>query len=90
MQNIVAILSSVVIFLFSSVNAPIGTGFIVGYPISKDDSRIIPIIITAKHVIGERKKVLGRFSTKKGETTAFVEYDLEDLRRNMKMIKELI
>lgn len=82
MQNIIYILSSVVIFLFSITQQPIGTGFIVGYPISEDASKIIPIVITAKHVIGDNNKILGRFSTKEGEVTAFVKYDIENLKQN--------
>lgn len=36
MQNIINILTGVVIFLYSITQQPIGTGFIVGYPISED------------------------------------------------------
>ncbi len=42
MQNIIHILSGVIIFLYSITQQPIGTGFIVGYPISEDGKNIIP------------------------------------------------
>lgn len=82
MQNIINILAGAIIFLFSITQQPIGTGFIVGYPISEDGKNVIPIIVTAKHVIGDNNKILGRFSTKEGEVTAFVEYDIENLKQN--------
>jgi len=82
MQNMIHILASIVIFLYSVAQQPIGTGFIVGYPISEDGEKIIPIIVTAKHVIGDNNKILARFSTKEGEVPKFVEYDLENLRQN--------
>ena len=51
MQNIIHTLIGVVIFLYSITQQPIGTGFIVGYPISEDGKNVIPIIVTAKHVL---------------------------------------
>ncbi len=82
MQNIINILAGAIIFLFSITQQPIGTGFIIGYPISEDGKNFIPIIVTAKHVIGDNNTILGRFSTKEGEVTAFVKYDIKNLKQN--------
>ena len=82
MQSIIHILVGAVIFLYSITQQPIGTGFIVGYPISEDGKNVIPFIVTAKHVIGDNNKILARFSTKEGEVTAFVEYDIDNLKQN--------
>ena len=82
MQNIIHVLAGIVIFLYSVAQQPIGTGFIVGYPVSEDGKKVIPIIVTAKHVVGDTNKILARFSTKEGEVPEFVEYDLENLKQN--------
>jgi len=82
MQNIINILAGAIIFLFSITQQPIGTGFIIGYPTSEDGKNFIPIIVTAKHVIGDNNTILGRFSTKEGEVTAFVKYDIKNLKQN--------
>lgn len=85
MQDIGNLLASAVIFLFAqnaSGQVPIGTAFIVGYPIPGDPNRFVPLVVTAKHVVGDHQKVFGRFSTKKGKNPAFVEYDLSALRKD--------
>ena len=75
-------LASTVIFLFAEGGQiPIGTAFIVGYPVPGKSDAVIPLIVTAKHVIGDRGKVIGRFSTKSKTGPASVLYDLTDLRR---------
>lgn len=83
MNGIMGIIASTVIFLFSAgVNPqPIGTGFIVGYPLPGEEARVIPLVVTAKHVLGDHKKVLARFSTQEGSSTAFVQYDIENMRK---------
>ncbi len=75
MNDIMEIIAGTVIFLFSAgANPqPIGTGFVVGYPLPGDkEGRIIPLVVTAKHVIGDHNNVLGRFSTQEGYSTACV------------------
>ena len=61
---------------------PIGTAFIVQWPVSEDSEQYIPLIVTSKHVIGDNQKVYGRFNTKKGSSTTLVEYDLTKLRND--------
>lgn len=83
MNDIMGIIASTVIFLFSAGNnpQPIGTGFIIGYPIPDKEGSVIPLVVTAKHVLGDHKKVLARFSTQAGSSTAFVQYDIEAMKR---------
>ena len=64
-MDFASVLASTVIFLFAEGGQiPIGTAFIVGYPVPGKSDAVIPLIVTAKHVIGDRDKVIGRFSTK--------------------------
>lgn len=85
MNDIGSLLASTVIFLFvqnQNGQVPIGTAFIVGYPVPGQTNQFVPLVVTAKHVIGTHAKVFGRFSTQEGKTTATVEYDLDALRRS--------
>lgn len=80
-MDLFSALSSTVVFLLAgNPPVPIGTAFIVGYPLPTDDKRLVPILVTAKHVIAGRDQILGRFSTKEGKSTATVQYDLAALR----------
>lgn len=84
MNDIGSTLASAVIFLFAQNQygqVPIGTAFIVGYPVPGQANQFVPLVVTAKHVIGTTSKVIGRFSTQEGKTPATVEYDLAALRR---------
>jgi hypothetical protein len=83
MEDFVSAISATVIFLFAG-DPPraIGTGFIVGFPVDDQPNATIPLIVTAKHVVGDHKKLLGRFSTQAGKSTAFVQYDVDSLRAN--------
>ena len=85
-MDIFSILSQTIVFLFASPNlasspVPIGTGFIIQYPITEDKSRFIPLIVTSKHVVGDYKKVFARFNSSSGSQTAVVEYDLEQQKK---------
>lgn len=81
MQDIGSTLASAVIFLFAAGGQqPLGTAFIVGYPIPGSSQKVVPLVVTAKHVVGDQTKVIGRFTTKEGKTPATVEYDLAALR----------
>jgi len=84
MPNIMDVIASTVIFLFSigPNPQPIGTGFIIGCPVPNSEKAIIPIVVTAKHVLGDHQKVLGRFSTQEGASTAFVRYDIASLKKS--------
>ncbi len=74
-------LAKTVVFLFAGTPAvPIGTGFVVGYPHPTVATAIVPIVVTAKHVVAGQTKIYGRFSAKGGKGTGFIEYDLGQLR----------
>lgn len=82
MGDYASVLADTVIFLFTEDSGePAGTAFIVGYPVSKESDKVIPLIVTAKHVIGDQKQIVGRFSTKSGSETAEACYDLDHLRK---------
>lgn len=83
MPDIGASLATTVIFLFANAGqVPLGTAFIVGYPVPDVENRYVPLIVTAKHVIGDHAKVYGRYTTQDGKTPATVEYDLAALRKS--------
>lgn len=60
----------------------LGTAFIIGIPVTGNETQFIPFIITAKHVIANRHKILGRYSMSAGGETVFVQYDLDALRES--------
>ncbi|MGA2957044.1 MAG: hypothetical protein ABSF48_15140 [Thermodesulfobacteriota bacterium] len=77
-------LSTTIVFLFASPDigsnpVPIGTGFLVRYEITKE--KYVPFIVTAKHVIGDFKKVFARFNSKEEGKLAIIEYDLEGIKK---------
>ena len=85
MTDIGSMLGSTVIFLFAlgpNGQIPIGTAFIIGYPLQGKPGQVVPLVVTAKHVVGDNPKVFGRFSTQEGKSTATVEYDIASLRRS--------
>ncbi len=84
MNGIMEFIASTVIFLFSAGSnpQPIGTGFIIGYPIPEKEGQVIPLVVTARHVLGDQNKVLARFSTQEGSSTTFVSYDIESMKKN--------
>lgn len=62
MTDIGTILGSAVIFLFiagQNGQIPIGTAFVIGYPVPGKPDQFIPLVVTAKHVIGDHTKVFG-------------------------------
>ena len=84
-MDLISALAQTVIFLFASpdntiVPVPIGTAFIVQYPIDNNAKKFIPFIVTAKHVVGNSSKVYGRFNTQSGSQTAMVEYNLTNIK----------
>src|SRR5574341_2094971 len=82
MTDIGSMLASAVIFLFAEgLGVPIGTAFIVGSPVPGKEGQFVPLVVTAKHVIGDHARILGRFSTQEGKTPATVPYDLVSLRK---------
>ena len=83
MGQFISALASTVIFLFAdNGQVPIGTAFIIGYPVPGRPDALIPLVVTAKHVVGNREKIIGRFSTKSGTAPTSVQYDIADLRRS--------
>lgn len=83
-MDILAALSTTIVFLFASPNVgsspvPIGTGFLVRYEIAQE--KYVPFIVTAKHVLGDFKKVYARFNSNEEGKLAFVEYDLESIKK---------
>jgi len=41
---------------------------------------VVPLVVTAKHVVADHPQILGRFSTQTGTNTAFVAYDVQKMR----------
>jgi len=77
------LLASTVIFLFAmngGSEVPIGTAFIVGYPVPGHADQFVPLVVTARHVIGDHRVVLGRFNTRDGSATATIEYDIDAMK----------
>jgi len=90
--SLTSLLTQAIIFLYEDKTPPdsdklvqgqiLGTAFIVGIPHSREAGRSIPFVVTAKHVIANRAKILGRYSLKAGGVPGFAQYDLEALRKN--------
>lgn len=77
MADFVSTLASTVIFLFEEGGqVPIGTAFVMGYPVPDGSGAVVPLVVTAKHVVGDREKVIGRFTAKSGTEPVHVIYDL--------------
>src|SRR3989304_5055763 len=80
-MDIVTTMTSTIVFLFAQGGEiPIGTGFIVGYPVPNKADTIVPLIVTAKHVIADHSVVNARFSSEEGKQPVQVKYDLNSLR----------
>ena len=60
----------------------LGTAFIVGVPLPEFPELQVPFIVTAKHVLADSTKVMGRFTTASGGEPAFASYDLNALRQS--------
>ncbi len=82
LTSMMTAIASTVIFLFTAAgDFTIGTAFVLGYPVPGKPGSYVPLIVTAKHVIGDRKEIIGRFSPKNGKVPVRVTYNLEGLRR---------
>jgi len=87
-MGMIEVITQTVVFLFainpqlSQNPQPIGTGFLVQYSVPSEPQKIIPVIVTAKHVIADHQKVYARFSTKTGENTAFMEYNIAKMKKD--------
>jgi len=76
-------MSSTVIFLYAKEGGdPLGTAFVVGYPAPGKANAVVPLIVTAKHVIADRALVVARFTGRSGSGPVDVAYDLADLRKS--------
>lgn len=60
----------------------LGTAFLIGIPQPGRSDRSIPFVVTARHVIADETKILGRYTPKSGTNPVFAQYNLEDLRKN--------
>ena len=81
MVGFAEVLANTVIFLFQEGGVvPIGTAFMIAYPVAHRSDAAVPLVVTAKHVIGDRDKVIGRFTAKSGTQPLFATYDLAALR----------
>ncbi len=82
MNSVISILIGSIIFLFAPTNPPqpIGTGFIIGYPHPEKKDKVFPLVVTAKHVIGDYNMVLGRFSLSDGKSPRFIPYNIQSLK----------
>lgn len=80
-MDVISTLTSTVIFLFAhGGEIPIGTGFIVGYPVPNKPDQFVPLIVTAKHVVGDHSMIVARFSSEEGKNPVQVEFDINLLR----------
>jgi hypothetical protein len=82
--DLVGLLSSTVVFIYSEGGVALGTASVVGYPVTQDGQKMIPLIVTAKHVINGQQKIVVKFKAKQiaKAKTVSVLYDLESLRVN--------
>jgi hypothetical protein len=60
----------------------LGTAFVVGLPVHGQPGQFVPIVVTAKHVVADRARIVGRYTSVSGPGPVFVEYDLAQLRAN--------
>lgn len=75
-------IASTVIFLFEEhAEVPIGTAFIIEYPVPGRQGLRVPLVVTAKHVLGDREAVTARFTSKSGTEPIFAGYPLRIFRR---------
>jgi hypothetical protein len=90
--SLASILTQSIVFIYedrtpenSSIFIPgkvLGTAFIVGIPKPGQPDKAFPFIVTAKHVIADKSKILVRFTLKSGSDTGFAQYNLSELRKN--------
>ena len=81
-RSLPSTLLDTVVFLFSGDESlePLGTGFVVGYPVPGREGEYVPLIVTARHVIEGETTVSARFSGSNGGPI-FVVYELPHLQR---------
>lgn len=87
-----SLLAQTVLFLYEDKTPPnsdklvagriLGTAFIVSIPVPEEPKKSIPFIVTAKHVIANQTRILGRYSMKTSGEFGFVQYNLEALRKS--------
>lgn len=80
--SIMQLYTLAVIFLYVDEvdQIPIGTAFLTGHQVKRGGTDVIPLIVTAKHVIAGRKTVAAKFNVKSDQGTAFHTFDLDRLR----------
>ena len=88
MPDIGVALAETVIFLYSpdanpkEYQRPIGSAFIIGYPVEGKENTAIPLVVTCRHVIGDFTSVLGRYTLQSGKGPGMATYDLAKLRES--------
>lgn len=83
MSDLIAAIASTVVFLFADGGqVPLGTGFIVGVPAGEENSKnlLIPVIVTARHVVANQERIVARFSAKSGTQPMAVLFNIADLK----------
>jgi hypothetical protein len=86
-----SLLTQSIVFIYEDKTPPknsniipgrvLGTAFIVGIPILGQPDKMLLFIVTAKHVVAEKRKILIRFTSLSGIKPLFKPYNLEELRR---------
>ncbi len=72
-------LSAAVVLIYAAdEKTALGTGFIVGQPLTTDKTRFFPVLVTAKHVLAGQPAIHVRFNTK--QTPVGQTYDLTTAR----------
>jgi hypothetical protein len=74
-----------VVFIRTAEGQPSGTAFIVGYP-GRNPTRVIPLLVTARHVVDGQAKILVRFNgtdagNRQCTESSWVLFDLAEARR---------
>ena len=83
MSDLLALFTRCIVFVFATPDSrPIGTAFIIGYPIEGRDNQVIPLVVTAKHVVKNRGIIYLRFTPRPGDDSQFYKYDLQELQRD--------
>jgi hypothetical protein len=84
-QKISDTLNTAIVFLYED-RRPIerarllGTAFVVGVPAPGKSGQFVPIVVTARHVIAERARIVGRYTSASDSGPVYVEYDMALLR----------
>jgi hypothetical protein len=85
--DVASSLAKTVVFLFHHKDSlperppPLGTGFIIGYPDPDQPDVYVPLLVTARHNLSGKGKLIVRYSTKAGRRPFHLLCDLEEMKR---------